>query len=207
MKLAQLFENESILATMLLKLVKAKKPIYVNAKGRTFLSGNTQRGYQAMRSTKEGWVVQAEYMLVDPVDILRRAINNDQLHISPYKEFALYGRGATSTMLFEFERPIDDNYTIKKINGVWTIIDREQVTNEEKIKKSYLNFKGSSRKKELKAEMTREIKRFKDMEHTDPAAYPDDWTADQKYKAELKKKGKNLPKSEHTKKFERRFGK
>ena len=78
---------------------------------------------------------------------------------------------------------------------------------EDGIKKSYLDFKGSRNKKSLKDEMKREIKRFSKMSHKDKAAYPDDWTADQKYKAELKKKGKKLPKSEHTKEFERRFGK
>jgi hypothetical protein len=78
---------------------------------------------------------------------------------------------------------------------------------EDGVKKSYLDFKGSSKKKELKDEMKREIKRFSKLSHKDKAAYPDDWTADQKYKAELKKKGKKLPKSQHTKEFERRYGK
>lgn len=78
---------------------------------------------------------------------------------------------------------------------------------EDGVKKSYLDFRGSSKKKELKGEMKREIKRFSKMSHKDKEAYPDDWTADQKYKAELKKKGKKLPKSEHTKEFERRYGK
>ena len=75
------------------------------------------------------------------------------------------------------------------------------------VKKSYLDFKGSSRKKELKDEMKREIKRFSKKDHEDKSAYPDDWTADQKYKAELKAKDKKLPQSEHTKKFHRMFGK
>lgn len=75
------------------------------------------------------------------------------------------------------------------------------------IKKSYLNFKGSSKKKKLKDEMKREIKRYSKMDHKDKDAYPDDWTADQKYKAELKKKGKKLPKSRHTTEYERRYGK
>ena len=78
---------------------------------------------------------------------------------------------------------------------------------EDGVKKSYLDFKGSSKKKELKDEMKREIKRFSKLSHKSKEAYPDDWTADQKYKAELKKKGKKLPKSEHTKEFERRYGK
>jgi hypothetical protein len=70
----------------------------------------------------------------------------------------------------------------------------------------YLKFTGSSKKRALKKEMTREIERFKNMPHDDPAAYPDDWTADQKYKAELKKKGKSLPPSKYTEKFKKMYG-
>jgi predicted nucleotide-binding protein (sugar kinase/HSP70/actin superfamily) len=77
----------------------------------------------------------------------------------------------------------------------------------EEVKKSYVDFKGSSQKRELKKEMTREIERFSKMDHRDPAAYPKDWTADKKYKEELKRKGKKLPRSRHTKKFERMYGK
>jgi hypothetical protein len=69
----------------------------------------------------------------------------------------------------------------------------------------YLNFRGSSRKQELKKEMAREIERFKKMPHDDPAAYPDDWTADQKYKAELKKKKKAIPQSGYTKKYKQMY--
>lgn len=70
----------------------------------------------------------------------------------------------------------------------------------------YLKFTGSSNKKKLKKEMTREIERFKKMPHDDPSAYPDDWTADQKYKKELAKKGKKLPLSKHTEKFKQMYG-
>lgn len=70
----------------------------------------------------------------------------------------------------------------------------------------YLNFKGSSQKRKLKKEMKREIERFKKMDHRDPKAYPEDWTADQKYKAELAKKGKKLPTSKHTDKFKKMYG-
>lgn len=76
----------------------------------------------------------------------------------------------------------------------------------EKTKASYVDFKGSSKKRELKKEMEREISRFKKMPHDDPKAYPDDWTADKKYKAELKKKGKELPKSRWTEKFKQMYG-
>lgn len=70
----------------------------------------------------------------------------------------------------------------------------------------YLNFKGSSQKRKLKKEMKREIERFKKMDHRDPKAYPEDWTADQKYKVELAKKGKKLPTSKYTDKFKKMYG-
>ena len=76
----------------------------------------------------------------------------------------------------------------------------------EKIKAAYLAFKSSKNKRALRREMSREIEKFRKMKHDDPAAYPDDWTADMKYKAELKKKGKTLPKSEYTEKFKRMYG-
>jgi hypothetical protein len=69
----------------------------------------------------------------------------------------------------------------------------------------YLRFTGSSKKTELKKEMTREIERFKKMSSDDPAAYPDDWTADQKYKKELKKKKKAIPQSGYTKKYKQMY--
>lgn len=79
--------------------------------------------------------------------------------------------------------------------------------NEEKkeggIKKSYLNGLNADEKKEMK----REIKRFSKMDSKDKAAYPGDWTADQKYKERLKKKGRKLPKSSHTSEYHRRYGK
>lgn len=48
--------------------------------------------------------------------------------------------------------------------------------------------------------------KFKGSDHTDPSSYPKDWTADQKYKAELKKRGKKLPKSKHTNKYHQMYG-
>lgn len=83
----------------------------------------------------------------------------------------------------------------------------EEDKKEGGIKKSYLDFKGSRRKKKLKDEMKREIKRYSKMDSKDKDAYPDDWTADQKYKADLKKKGKTLPKSSHTSKYHEKYGK
>jgi hypothetical protein len=76
----------------------------------------------------------------------------------------------------------------------------------EETNPDYLKFTGSSKARVLKKEMRREIERFKSMPHDDPAAYPDDWTADKKYKRELKAKGKELPQSEYTRKFKQLYG-
>lgn len=214
MKLTQLFENESVFKTMVLKLVKAGEPIFINAKGKTFLAGSNMDGYTAERSTRQGWVIQADDASSTPEECVAkvsRFFDANLFHIIIYKEHAMRSGGFHHRSVFEMEKPLDQHYTLKKIDGVWTVLDRKPVVAEDKkedgVKKSYLDFKGSRRKKALKAEMKREIARFSKMHHTDPSAYPDDWTADEKYKAELKKKGKKLPKSEHTKEFERRFGK
>lgn len=76
----------------------------------------------------------------------------------------------------------------------------------EAINPDYLNFKGSGRKRELRKEIAREIEKFRKLASDDPKAYPDDWTADKKYKADLKKKGQELPVSKHTEKFKQLYG-
>lgn len=69
----------------------------------------------------------------------------------------------------------------------------------EKINPDYL--KGLN--KSEKAEMRREIKHFAKKDHTDKSAYPDDWTADKKYRD--RKKGK-IPTSKHTDKYHQMYG-
>ena len=72
--------------------------------------------------------------------------------------------------------------------------------------RDYTNFKGADNKGALKKDMDREMVKFKDSDHKAKSSYPEDWTADQKYKAELKKKGKKLPKSKYTDKFHQMYG-
>jgi hypothetical protein len=60
-------------------------------------------------------------------------------------------------------------------------------------------FKGLN--KQEKAKMAAEIERFSKMDSDDPKAYPEDWTADKSYRDRVKK----LPKSRHTKKYQKRF--
>ena len=70
----------------------------------------------------------------------------------------------------------------------------------------YLNFKGAQDKKALKKEMMREINKFKDKDHKDKDAYPDDWTADKKYKKQLKDKNISIPPSKYTVKYKQMYG-
>lgn len=131
-----------------------------------------------------------------------------QAHGEPLANFTWTDRSILGTL--HNVKPFDVQSIRQFMRGVIEKAGLDKLAEDKKedgVKKSYLDFRGSSKKKELKDEMKREIKRFNKMDHTDKAAYPDDWTADQKYKAELKKKGKRLPKSEHTKEFERRYGK
>lgn len=85
--------------------------------------------------------------------------------------------------------------------------------NGKRAYKDYTNFKGVSaeEKRELKKEMDRELKKFKDSDHKDPDAYPKikgktDWPADKKYREKLKKRGKTIPKSDSTIAYQRMYG-
>ena len=80
-----------------------------------------------------------------------------------------------------------------------------QIINLEDVNPDYLRFPGSTSAGALRREMRREIEHFKNLPHDDPAAYPDDWTADEKYRAELKKKGRQLQVSKYTKKFKQLY--
>lgn len=83
----------------------------------------------------------------------------------------------------------------------------KQFLEDEKVNnKDYLDFAGSSNKSELKKEMKREIARFKKKDHKDPSAYPDDWTADKKYRDEIKAKGKKMKSSAYTDKYKKMYG-
>lgn len=74
--------------------------------------------------------------------------------------------------------------------------------NEDKVKASYVKGLNAAERKDMK----KEISKYGKMDHKDKAAYPDDWTADQKYKERLKKKGKTLPKSKYTDEYKKRYG-
>lgn len=86
-------------------------------------------------------------------------------------------------------------------------------SNGKRAYKDYTNFKGVSaeEKRELKKEMDRELKKFKDSDHKDPRSYPKiggktDWPADKKYREKLKKRGKKIPKSDSTTAYQRMYG-
>jgi hypothetical protein len=85
--------------------------------------------------------------------------------------------------------------------------------NGKRAYRDYTNFKGVSpeEKRELKKEMDRELKKFKDSDPKDPDSYPKikgktDWPADKKYREKLKKRGKSIPKSDSTTAYHRMYG-
>lgn len=134
MKLNEIADSEPMLYKMLLKLVEKGQPVYVDALGKTFLSGNDTMGYEALRANKKGWIRYFDFRSPDAsaVEDVKRHLDRDILTLSSYKEDALYGRGAHSSSLFEFEKPVDSNYTLRKIDDTWTIVDRKAVNEEEK---------------------------------------------------------------------------
>jgi hypothetical protein len=112
--------------------------------------------------------------------------------------FFAYGK------VFVDQPPMHIIYTWKPLGRkIEDHIRQVESLSEQKVKPSYV--KGLNR--EEKSDMKREISRFSKMDHRDRAAYPDDWIADRKYRERLRKEGKKLPKSEHTKEYERRYGK
>lgn len=92
-------------------------------------------------------------------------------------------------------RPAIPMQRYQTVRGKTQGVAREGV---EKVNPQYV--KGLN--KQEKDEMKREIKRFSKMDHTDKAAYPDDWDADREYK---RRGGKTKP-SKHTEKFHAMFG-
>ena len=69
----------------------------------------------------------------------------------------------------------------------------------EKINPDYLKGLNKAEKKEMR----QEIKHFSKKDHKDKSAYPDDWTADKKYRD---RKGGKLPTSKHTDKYHQMYG-
>lgn len=87
----------------------------------------------------------------------------------------------------------------KKMLGLGEEITFTEFLIVEGVKPSYLKGLNAAERKEMK----QEIARFSKMDHKDKAAYPDDWTADKKYK---ERRGKPLPKSKHTDAYHKMYG-
>jgi hypothetical protein len=235
-KVSQLLEHEdSIVASQFAKLRSAGHEVKIDALGAPFRTGNHSQGWKIIRPKHEAWILSKTigFFRPDQATVTGTAVPPSQrtggLHHSAH---------------INLKRPLDDYYTIKKIDGQWTIVDRQDEAPEENSQdhKHYSNEgyakiespisiqkqsseaplkekKNSEEAKSVKPGyvkglndeekqlMKREIARFSKMPHTDKDAYPEDWIADKKYKERLKKQNKTIPKSEHTKEFERRFGK
>lgn len=135
-------EESSLVGSMLLKLVARGEPVAVDALGRTFLSGNEARGYTALRSRKTGWVIQYDYRRGggDASSRVAASLLADSLDVSSSKQSAMLGTGTHHSSLFQLERPIDEHYTVRKVDGVWTIIDREKVDEDKQDRHEHAEF-------------------------------------------------------------------
>jgi hypothetical protein len=142
MLLSEVASEGSLFSRLLLKLVARGEPIAVDALGRTFLSGNDTLGYKALRSRYSGWVIQHDYRGsgADPVTFVETSLHRDSLLVSTYKEGAMHGTGPHSSSLFQMQRPIEEHYTIKKVDGVWTLTDREKVTENRQQEHEHAEF-------------------------------------------------------------------
>lgn len=108
--------DDSIFASMLKKLRDADEEVYFNAHNESFETGNDTVGWSTKRARITGWVLshsvgrngKARLMVLS-------ALAKDQR-----------GKGTHSSYHVFLEPPLDDNYTIKKVNGVWTILDKVQ---------------------------------------------------------------------------------
>ncbi len=131
MKLTEVTDEPSIFKSMLLKLVAADQPVYLNAKGRTFQTGNERFGYGQARAVSTGWVIQRDVpgsSIITAHRNVAKVLSTDSLAVSGNLDYAM-GRdtGTVDGRLVNLERPVDDHYTIKKVDGTWTIVDKQKV--------------------------------------------------------------------------------
>jgi hypothetical protein len=121
MKVAQLFEEPLLPLPLKLKmLLKAGKTVRIDAHRAPITTGNDTVGWMRVRSPVKGSV----YKLTDPWF--------DSLNYTRDEDF-LYGqeRSPRSMGYMSLMTPVDEHYTIRNLNGVWTIVDRGEVKKSE----------------------------------------------------------------------------
>ncbi len=120
-----LLEVNGVFVSMLMKLIRKREPIRVDAKPRV------------SNASKTGWLVQIVGANDTPerrFKVIERNLSNGFIDLARDDEYAMLGKGHPPTQTFLFQTPPEEHYTIKKVDGVWTILDLNVV--EEAIEKS-----------------------------------------------------------------------
>ena len=110
--------TEPILFTMIRKLDAAGQDIAIDAYGKTFMAGSA-RDLQPIRNRKTGWVLRHDGKL-------ENALRQGVLFWTPDEGYP-HKKTSNFSGSFDLETPIDEFYTIKKVDGIWTILDREEL--------------------------------------------------------------------------------
>lgn len=120
MKVRQLFEEQPLLASMLEKLLNKGYTVKVDAHGAPFQTGSDRTGWEWRRSPTQGAVEEYDGIWVDYLRLTR-------------DENFTYGqeKRPNSQFLFTMMAPVDRHYTIRKVNDIWTIVDRGEVKKRE----------------------------------------------------------------------------
>lgn len=117
-------QSEPLLFSMIRKLDAAGHDIALNAHCKTVMAGSSNE-LRPIRNSMTGWVLRNGQRL-------DTALRLDRVYWTPDKQ---YPRTKTTNFsgTFEFEKPVDEHYTLKKVDGVWTILDRNPVVNEQEV--------------------------------------------------------------------------
>jgi len=116
----KLFEvaDEPMVILMLRKLQAKGHPVAVNAHGNTNYTGNDTVGWTPFRSHMTGWVMKLDDRHVKN----HLNISGDETYDNNQTKIPNFRRS------FHMQEPVDENYTLKKIDGVWTLIDSTHTT-------------------------------------------------------------------------------
>ena len=125
MKVSQLLEQQPLLASMLEKLLGKGYTVKIDAHGAPFKSGNKSDGHEWRRAHYRGAVAEYDGIWVDT---LTYTIDDDFIY---GQEKLPRFRGHMPLMF-----PTDKYYTIKKIDGMWTIVDKGEVKKIEPVAES-----------------------------------------------------------------------
>ena len=107
---------------MLEKLLEKGYTVKVDAHSEPFLTGSNRTGWEWARSPVKGAVYKYDGIWVD-----RLTITGDDDFLYGQEERP---RGMST---FNMMHPVDRHYAIRKVNGIWTIVDRGEVKKREPV--------------------------------------------------------------------------